>query len=110
MGNREKPDSAAAAIRSATVSSVCSATIFDLGVISSSAVRAPNCRDRRTSDAVAASREPLRAEERTSDSSSCGDRADRSSSAGSMPSWRTIQFAAPFVSRIAGVKSSENNS
>ena len=90
--------------------SVCSATIFDRGVISSSAVRSPNCSDRRTSAAVAGSREPLRAEVRTSDTSSCGERADRSSSAGSMPSLRTIQFAAPFVSRMAGVSSSENSS
>ncbi len=110
MGKRENPDMAAAVTRSATVSSVCSATILDRGVINSSALRLPNCSDRRTRAAVAASSEPLRADERTSDNSSCGDRADRSSSAGSTPSRRTIQFAAPLVSRIAGVSSSENNS
>ena len=108
MGNRENPDSAAAATKSMTVSSVCSTTIFDLGVISSSAVSEPNCSDRRTSAAVVASRAPLCAEVRTSDSSSRGERADRSSSAGSMPSSRTIQLAAPFVSRMAGVSSTEN--
>ena len=59
---------------------------------------------------MAGSREPLRAEVRTSDTSSCGERAERSSSAGSMPSSRTIQLAAPLVSRMAGVNSSENSS
>ena len=109
-GNRENPDSAATAIRSATVSSVCNATTSVRGVISSSAVRLPNCSDRRISDAVARSREPLRAEVRTSDSSSCAERAERSSSAGSMPNRRTIQFAAPLVARMAGVSSAENSS
>ncbi|COY36032.1 Uncharacterised protein [Mycobacterium tuberculosis] len=108
-GKRENPDAAAAATRSAMVSSVCSATIFDRGVISSSAVRAPNCSERRISHAVASSSAPLRAELRTNDTSSCGVRAERSSSAGSMPSRRTIQFAAPFVRRMAGVSSSENS-
>lgn len=39
-----------------------------------------------------------------------GERADRSSSAGSTPSRRTIQLAAPLVSLIAGVSNAENSS
>lgn len=69
----------------------------------------PNCRERCISAAVTSSSEPRRAEVRTSDTSSWGVRAERSSSAGSMPSRRTIQFAAPFVIRMAGVNSTENN-
>ena len=92
------------------MSPASSDSIFDLGVISSSAVRAPNCSDRSTSAAVTGSSEPRRAELRTSDPSSCGERADRSSSAGSMPSRRNIQFAAPLVRWISGVASIENSS
>ena len=55
------------------------------------------------------SSEPRRAELRTSEPSSCGERADRSSSAGSMPSLRRIQLAVPLVSLITGVNSIENS-
>ena len=51
---------------------------------------------------------PRRAELRTSEPSSCGERAERSSSAGSMPSRRRIQFAVPLGSLITGVNIIEN--
>ena len=95
--------------RSATVSSTCSASIFDRGVMSSSADRSPNCSERSTRSAVSASSEPLRLEVRTRETSSCGERADRSSSAGSMPSLRRIQLAVPLVTLIAGVRNRENH-
>ena len=91
------------------MSSASSDSILDRGVISSSAVRAPNCSDRSTSSAVVLSREPRRAELRTSEPSSCGDRAERSSSAGSMPNRRRIQLAVPLVRWISGVNSIENS-
>ena len=91
------------------MSSASSDSILDRGVMNSSAVRAPNCSERSTSAAVIGSSAPRRAELRTSDPSSCGERADRSSSAGSMPSRRRIQFAVPLVRWISGVNSIENN-
>ena len=110
IGNRECPVLIAAVTRSATVSSASSASIFCRGVINSSAERSPNRSDLSTSTAVTGSSAPLRAELRTSDTSSRGERADRSSSAGSMPSRRRIRLAVPLVSRISGVNSAENNS
>ena len=109
IGKRENPVLMAAATRSAPVSSACSVSISVRGVINSSAVRVPNFRERSTSTAVTGSSDPLRAELRTSDTSSCGERAERSSSAGSMPSRRKIQLAVP-LSRMAGVNSIENSS
>ena len=92
------------------MSSASSDSIIERGVISSSAVRTPNCSERSTSTAVTGSNEPLRAEVRTNDTSSCGERAERNSSAGSIPIRRRIQFAVPLVSRISGVNTSENSS
>ena len=51
------------------------------GVISSSAVRSPNRSERSSRVAVPSSRVPCAALERTSEVSSSGERADRSSSA-----------------------------
>jgi len=68
----------------------------------------PNCSDRSTSIAVAGSSAPRRAELRTSETNSCGERADRSSSAGSMPKRRNSPFAVPLVSLISGVNIAEN--
>ena len=70
----------------------------------------PNRSDRSTSVAVARSSEPAVAEVRTSDTSSWGERAERSSSAGSMPSRRRIQLAVPLVILINGVVAIENSS
>ncbi|CPZ79518.1 Uncharacterised protein [Mycobacteroides abscessus] len=77
--------------------------------MSSSAVRLPNRSDRSTNTAVVSSRAPLRAEVRTSDPNSCGERAERSSSAGSMPMRRSTQLAVPFSARIAKAKTAENS-
>jgi hypothetical protein len=93
----------AAATRSAMVSSTSRVTISVRGVISSAAVREPNCSERSTSVAVTGSSDPRRAELRTNEPSSCGERAERSSSAGSMPSRRRIQLAVPLVKWINGV-------
>ncbi len=83
-------------------------SIFTRGVISSSAVRSPNCSERSTSIAVPLSMEPRCADVRTRDPSSCGDRAERNSSAGSMPRRRTIQLAVPLRPLMAHRKISEN--
>ncbi len=90
------------------MSSASSDSILERGVISSSAVRSPNCSERSTSAAVVWSSEPCRAEVRTSDTSSCGERAERSSSAGSMPNRLSIRLAVPLVRWISGVNSVEN--
>jgi hypothetical protein len=87
-----------------------SASIFERGVISSSAVRVPKRSDRSTRVAVARSSEPARAEVRTSETSSCGERAERNSSAGSIPTRRRIQLAVPLVILIRGVVATENSS
>ena len=70
------------------------------GVMISPAVRLPNSTDRSISSAVSGSRVPSSAEREISDASSVDDRAERSSSCGSMPSRRTIAFAEPLSSRI----------
>jgi hypothetical protein len=49
------------------------------------------------------------AEVRTSEASSCGERAELSSSAGSIPNRCRIQLAVPLVSRINGVTAAETN-
>jgi hypothetical protein len=49
------------------------------------------------------------AEVRTSDTSSCGERAELSSSAGSMPNRSSTQLATAFVSLINGVTAAEKS-
>jgi hypothetical protein len=66
----------------------------------SPAVRDPNSTDRSISSAVSASRVPWSAERAISEASSVEERADRSSSCGSIPSARTIALAEPLRSRI----------
>ena len=71
------------------------------GVIRSSATRSVNRSERSSSAAVPASRVPRSALDRTSDDSSRGDRAERSSSAGSTPRRRTTAFAGAFRALIS---------
>ena len=73
------------------------------GVMISPAVRWPNSTDRSISSAVSASRVPWSAERAISDASSVDERADRSSSCGSMPRARTIALAEPLSSLIGQV-------
>ncbi len=74
----------------------------------SPAVRWPNSTERSISSAVSASSVPWSAERAISEASSVDERADRSSSWGSMPSERTIAFAEPFSNRIGQVLSVVN--
>ncbi len=71
------------------------------GVIRSSAVSSPKRRERSTRVAVCSSIAPRRAELRTSETSSWGERAEASSSVGSIPNRRTIQLAVPLSPLIA---------
>ena len=75
-------------------------TVRTRGVMISPAVRVPNSTERSISSAVSGSSVPSSADREISDASSVDDRAERSSSCGSMPSRRTIAFAEPFSTRI----------
>ncbi len=66
----------------------------------SPAVRVPNSTERSISSAVSASSVPSSAEREIREASSVDDRADRSSSWGSMPRRRTIALAEPLSTRI----------
>ena len=70
------------------------------GVMISPAVRVPNSTDRSISSAVSASRVPSSADREISEASSVDDRAERSSSWGSIPRRRTIALAEPLSTRI----------
>ncbi|SLI58866.1 Uncharacterised protein [Mycobacteroides abscessus subsp. abscessus] len=89
------------------VSSLSSDSTFTRGVISSSALRSPNCSERSITCAVRWSSAPRWAEVRTREPSSCGERAERSSSAGSTPSLRTTQFAVPLRKWIIHLNTTE---
>ena len=73
------------------------------GVMISPAVRWPNSTERSISSAVSASRVPWSAERAISEASSVDERADRSSSCGSMPRARTMALAEPLSSLIGQV-------
>ena len=107
IGKRECPVRDVAMTRSRIVSSRSRYSTVTRGVIRSSAVSSPNLSDRSTSIAVSGSIDPCLAELRTSEPNSDGDRADRSSSAGSIPIRRTIQFAAPLRPRMTQRNASE---
>ena len=96
-GKREWPDSRAVDSKSSTVASAASDTMVERGVIRSSAVVSPNFSELCSICAFCLSSAPCWAELRTSAPSSCGERADASSSAGSMPILRTIQLAVTFI-------------
>ena len=81
---------------SSQVACASSAMTWTRGVITFSAVRSARFRVRMNSSAVSASRAPSLAEWRASATSSCGPRAEASSSAGSMPMRRTARFAVLF--------------
>ena len=66
----------------------------------SAAVRSPNVTEACTSPAVSGSSVPCEADRLTSDASSLEERAERSSSCGSMPRRRTITLAVPLSARI----------
>ena len=70
------------------------------GVMISPAVRLPNSTERSISSAVSGSRVPSSAEREIREASSVDERAERSSSCGSIPSRRTIALAEPLSSRI----------
>ena len=96
-----EPGPPLASIRSSTVSSDFSDSTRIRG---SSAL--PRCGHRSAATGPAGSRCPRSsvpccgAASAPANPSSCGERAERSSSAGSTPSRRTIQFAAPFSAEI----------
>ena len=75
-------------------------TVRTRGVMISPAVRVPNSTERSISSAVSASSVPSSAEREIREASSVDERADRSSSCGSMPSRRTIALAEPLRIRI----------
>ena len=70
------------------------------GVMISLAVRLPNSTERSISSAVSGSSVPESADREIREASSVEERADRSSSCGSMPSRRTIALADPLSRRI----------
>ena len=92
-GKRERPLSRAASVTAAIESSWETVTTRPRGVMISCAVRSPNASVRCSSAAVPRCSVPVSAERRTSEASSSGDRADASSSCGSMPIRRRIAFA-----------------
>ena len=92
-GKRECPVSMARAIRSLTVSSTSRELTVERGDMTSSAVVSPNWSERSSIFAVAASNPPASAELRTMAPNSGPERAEANSSAGSIPSLRTNQFA-----------------
>ena len=101
-GKREKPvrpDSSSTAFAG---SSRCRLSTLRRGVITSPAESSEKRSVRSSSVAVSASSSPALAEWRTSDESSCAERAPESSSWGSMPRVRSTPFALPFSTMTAG--------
>ena len=90
------------------VSSVLSDSSWTRGVMSSSAVRSPKRSERSSSSAVDVSSVPLSALALTIEPSSCGERAERSSSCGSTPNLRTRKFALLFISVMSQRNRAEN--
>ena len=101
-GKRENPVERASSMTLITGSVARMASIRVRGVMISSARRSPNASDRCSSVAVSGASVPCCAERPTSDISSSGERADASSSWGSMPIRRRIPFADSLKSAIAG--------
>ncbi len=99
-GKRERPLSRAASMTAAIESSSATVTTRPRGVMISCAVRSPNASERCSSAAVPRSSVPVSAERRTSEASSSAERADASSSCGSMPIRRRIAFAVSLRTRI----------
>ena len=99
-GKRERPLCRAWRTTVVHGSAASTATIRTRGVMISPAVRSENATERCMSAAVAVSRVPWLAERPTSDTSSSGVRAERSSSCGSTPSRRTSALAEPLSSVI----------
>ncbi len=83
----------------ATGSSSATVATRPRGVMISCARRSPNASERSSSAAVPPSSVPCSAERRTSDESSSGERAEASSSCGSIPIRRSIAFAVPLKKR-----------
>ena len=92
-GKRENPVFCDCATSLATVSSASRDATRTRGVMRSSATRSVKRSERSSSVAVPSSRVPRSALARTSELSSPGERAERSSSAGSTPSLRTMALA-----------------
>ena len=99
-GNREWPVSRASSMTAQARSLASRLTVRTRGVMISPAVRVPNSTERSISSAVSGSRVPSSAEREISEASSVDDRAERSSSWGSIPSRRTIALAEPLSTRI----------
>ena len=99
-GKREWPVVRAASMTEAADSRPSRNVTLTRGVRTSAAVRSPNVMLRATNRAVSSSIAPSCAERSTSDRSSRGERAERSSSCGSTPQERRMALAVPFSERI----------
>ncbi len=99
-GNREWPVSRAASMTSCAVSRPSRNRTCTRGVRTSAAVRSPKAMLRATSSAVSSSMAPFWADRSTSDRSSIGERAERSSSCGSTPTQRRMALAVPLSARM----------
>lgn len=107
-GNRDSPVARVALATSSQVAWASRATTWTRGVITFSAVRSARLRVRTNSSAVSGSRAPSLAECRASAASSCGPRAEASSSAGSTPKARTTWLAVLFRWLMNGRKAALN--
>ena len=99
-GKRECPVSRASSMIDQARSLVSRLIVRTRGVMISPAVRLPNSTERSISSAVSGSSVPSSAEREMREASSVDERAERSSSCGSIPSRRTIALAEPLSSRI----------
>ena len=99
-GKREWPVWRASSITAQARSLASRLIVRTRGVMISPAVRVPNSTDRSISSAVSASSVPSSADREISEASSVDDRADRSSSWGSIPRRRTIALADPLRTRM----------
>ena len=99
-GNRLCPVWRASSITALARSVASSVCVRTRGVMISPAVRAPNSTDFSISSAVSTSRVPWSAEREIRLASSVDERAERSSSWGSMPRRRTTALAAPLSTLI----------